>query len=88
MNPLMFMHSVPRRKVMASGNLEPVPDNSRFVYYLKKNLRDNREKYLTAKKLFDSFYEAILNNSDTSPQYAAIKNVGDEGGEFVFIRKQ
>lgn len=81
-------YSVPSRKVMASGNLEPVPDNSRFVYYLKKNLRDNREKYLTAKKLFDSFYEAILNNSDTSPQYAAIKNVGDEGGEFVFIRKQ
>jgi tetratricopeptide (TPR) repeat protein len=80
-------YSVPSRKVMASGNLEPVPDNSRFIYYLKKNLKENTSKYLTAKKLFDSFYEAILNNSDTSPQYAAIKNVGDEGGEFVFIRK-
>jgi hypothetical protein len=34
---------------MASGNLEPVPDNSRFVFYLKKNLRENKEKYLTAK---------------------------------------
>ncbi|MDB5012426.1 MAG: Peptidase [Daejeonella sp.] len=79
--------SVPSRKIMASGNLEPVPDNSKFVYYLKKNLKENTQKYLTAKKLFDSFYEAILNNSDTSPQYAAIKNVGDEGGEFVFIKK-
>ncbi len=79
--------AVSSRKIMASGNLEPVPDNSRFVYYLKKNLKDNKEKYLTAKKLFDSFYEAILNNSETSPQYAAIKNVGDEGGEFVFIKK-
>jgi tetratricopeptide (TPR) repeat protein len=79
--------SVPSRKIMASGNMEPVPDNSKFVFYLKKNLKENREKYLTAKKLFDSFYEAILNNSDTSPQYAAIKNVGDEGGEFVFIKK-
>ena len=37
--------------------------------------------------LFNGFYEAILNNSNTSPQYAAIKNVGDEGGEFVFIKK-
>ncbi|HQR94765.1 MAG TPA: caspase family protein, partial [Sediminibacterium sp.] len=80
-------YSVPSRKIMASGNLEPVPDNSKFVYYLKKNLKENKEKYLTAKKLFDSFYEAILNNSETSPQYAAIKNVGDEGGEFVFIKK-
>ncbi|NEU09669.1 tetratricopeptide repeat protein [Flavihumibacter sp. R14] len=79
--------AVPSRKIMASGNLEPVPDNSKFVFYLKKNLKENKEKYLTAKKLFDSFYEAILNNSDTSPQYAAIKNVGDEGGEFVFIKK-
>ncbi len=79
--------SVPSRKIMASGNMEPVPDNSRFVYYLKKNLKENKVKFLTAKKLFDSFYEAILNNSDTSPQYAAIKNVGDEGGEFVFIKK-
>ncbi|MBC7425745.1 MAG: caspase family protein [Bacteroidia bacterium] len=80
-------YSVPSRKIMASGNMEPVPDNSRFIFYLKKNLKENREKYLTSKKLFDSFYEAILNNSDTSPQYAAIKNVGDEGGEFVFIKK-
>jgi tetratricopeptide (TPR) repeat protein len=80
-------YSVPSRKIMASGNLEPVPDNSKFVYYLKKNLKENKEKYLTAKKLFDSFYEAILNNSETSPQYAAIKNVGDEGGEFVFVKK-
>jgi tetratricopeptide (TPR) repeat protein len=80
-------YNVPSRKIMASGNLEPVPDNSRFIFYLKKSLKENKQKYLTAKKLFDGFYEAILNNSDTSPQYAAIKNVGDEGGEFVFIKK-
>ncbi|MES2828454.1 MAG: tetratricopeptide repeat protein [Bacteroidota bacterium] len=80
-------YSVPSRKIMASGNMEPVPDNSKFIFYLKKNLKSNTARYLTAKKLFDSFYEAILNNSDTSPQYAAIKNVGDEGGQFVFIKK-
>jgi hypothetical protein len=80
-------YAVPSRKIMASGNMEPVPDKSRFIYYLSRNLKENKEKYLTAKKLYDSFYEAILNNSDTSPQYAPIKNVGDEGGEFVFIKK-
>ena len=80
-------YKVPSRKIMASGNLEPVPDNSKFLYHLKKALKENSEKYVSAKKLFDSFYDAILNNSDNLPQYAAIKNVGDEGGEFVFIRK-
>jgi len=80
-------YQVASRKVMASGNLEPVPDNRKFLFYLKKNLQGNTEKYMSAKKLFDSFYDAILNNSDNLPQYAAIKNVGDEGGEFVFIKK-
>jgi len=80
-------YAVTSRKVMASGNLEPVPDNSKFIFYLKKSLTENKEKYITAKDLFDGFYKAILSNSDNLPQYAAIKNVGDEGGEFIFIKK-
>jgi len=79
---------IPSRKVMASGNLEPVPDNSKFILYLKKRLVENNEKYLAAQDLFSSFRTAVMSNSDTVPQYAAIKNVGDEGGEFIFIRKQ
>jgi len=75
------------RKVMASGNMEPVPDNSKFLFYLKKSLQENTQKYISAKDLFDGFYKAIISNSDNMPQYAAIKNVGDEGGEFIFIRK-
>lgn len=80
-------YEVPSRKVMASGNLEPVPDNSKFIFYLKKSLNENTQKYLSAKDLFDGFYKAILSNSDNLPQYAAIKNVGDEGGEFIFVKK-
>jgi len=80
-------YEVSSRKVMASGNLEPVPDNSKFLFYLKKSLNENTQKFVTAKELFDSFYKAILSNSDNLPQYAAIKNVGDEGGEFIFMRK-
>lgn len=80
-------YAVTSRKVMASGNLEPVPDNSKFIFYLKKSLIDNSEKFVSAKELFDGFYKAILSNSDNLPQYAAIKNTGDEGGEFIFIKK-
>ena len=81
------LYQMPSRKIMASGNLEPVPDNSKFLFYLKKSLTDNTAKYLSAKDLFDSFYKSIINNTDNLPQYAAIKNVGDEGGEFVFIKR-
>ena len=80
-------YKVPSRKIMASGNLEKVSDNSKFIYFLKQSLVENSEKYLSAKDLFDSFYKAVINNTDNLPQYAAIKNVGDEGGEFVFIKK-
>jgi glycosylphosphatidylinositol transamidase (GPIT) subunit GPI8 len=80
-------YDVPSRKIMASGNMEVVPDESMFIFYLKKRLIENSSKYLTAKDLFDSFYKAVITNSETQPQYAAIKNIGDEGGEFVFIKK-
>ncbi|MBK8609204.1 MAG: tetratricopeptide repeat protein [Chitinophagaceae bacterium] len=80
-------YKMPSRKIMASGNLEPVPDNSLLMHYLKKSLKENTQKYVSAKELFDGFYKAIINNTDNLPQYAAIKNVGDEGGEFVFIKK-
>ena len=37
--------------------------------------------------LFTNFRTAVLNNSPTEPQYGIIQNAGDEGGEFMFIRK-
>jgi tetratricopeptide (TPR) repeat protein len=84
---IQVQYTYPSRKIMASGNMEPVPDNSKFIYYLSKNLKENKAKYLTAKDLFNNFYKAIINNTETFPQYAAIKGVGDEGGEFVFIMR-
>ncbi len=80
-------YNVPSRKIMASGNLERVPDNSKFLFYMRKSLADNKKKYLSAKDLYDGFYNAVLNNTDNVPQYAAIRGVGDEGGEFIFIKK-
>jgi tetratricopeptide (TPR) repeat protein len=84
---IQVQYTYPSRKIMASGNMEPVPDNSKFIFYLNKNLKENKVKYLTAKDLFNNFYKAIINNTETFPQYAAIKGVGDEGGEFVFIMR-
>ena len=31
--------------------------------------------------------EAVMNNSPNIPRYGTIQNVGDEGGDFIFIRR-
>jgi len=82
------LYNMPSRKAMTSGTLKEVPDKSVFLKYLLKRLRENKKTYISAAELFNSFRNAVLNNSPNIPQYGMIQNSGDEGGEFIFIRKQ
>lgn len=84
------VYEMQSRKAITSGSLKTVPDRSVFVEYLAKRLRENKEKYLDAQKLFVSFKEAVINNSlnNQVPLYGAISEAGDEGGDFVFVRRQ
>lgn len=79
------LYSLPSRKAMTSGTLEQVPDRSVFLQYLMKRLNENDEKYMSARTLFNSLSEAVLNNSPNVPQYGVIQGTGDEGGDFIFI---
>jgi len=81
------LYSLSSRKAMTSGTLQEVPDKSVFIEYFLKRLLDNDKKYLSGGELFNSFREAVLNNSPNIPQYGVIQDAGDEGGEFIFIRK-
>lgn len=81
------LYELPSRKAMTSGALTEVPDQSAFIQYLLKRLNSNTEKYLTSEQLFSSFRMAVINNSGVTPQYGTIQKVGDEGGDFVFIRR-
>lgn len=81
------LYELRSRKAMTSGTLTQVPDRSAFTKYLLDRLAENTEKYLTSEQLFSSFRMAVINNSDVVPQYGEIYNVGDEGGDFVFIKK-
>jgi hypothetical protein len=82
------LYGLPSRKAMTSGNLKAVPDQSKFFEYLNKRLIENNDKYLLARDLFGSLYTAVLNNTSTVPLYGVIQDSGDEGGEFIFIRKE
>jgi len=83
------LYELPSRKAMTSGSLKEVPDKSVFIEYLVKRLSQNSEKFLSAEQLFSSFRTAVINNSANGqvPQYGEIKEAGDEGGDFIFIKR-
>lgn len=82
------LYSLSSRKAMTSGTLQEVPDKSVFIEYFLKRLSENDKKYISSSELFGSFREAVLNNSPNIPQYGVIQDAGDEGGEFIFIKRQ
>ena len=85
---IVNMMKRPSRKAMTSGSLTTVPDKSVFMRYLTKALKENNNKYLPSEDLFDEVRLSMKNNSDTRPLYGEIQNVGDEGGNFVFIMRE
>lgn len=81
------LYALPSRKAMTSGTLTEVPDRSSFMTFLCDRLANNTERCLSSEQLFSSIRIAVINNSDAIPQYGEIRNVGDQGGDFIFIRK-
>ena len=75
------------RKALTSGALTTVPDNSVFMRCLLKALDENPNKYFPSEDLYDNVMHAMKNNSSTKPLFGEIRNAGDEGGNFVFIRR-
>jgi len=84
------LYKLPSRKAMTSGAMKEVPDKSVFIEYLVKRLDQNTDKFLPAEQLFSSFKAAVINNSPNGqvPQFGEIRETGDEGGDFIFIKKQ
>lgn len=81
------IYQLPSRKAMTSGTLTTVPDKSKFMEYLLKRMRDNTAAFLTARQLFFSVETAVMNNTHTVPQFGVIQETGDEGGDFIFMRR-
>ncbi len=82
-----ILYDLNSRKAMTSGTLTEVPDRSSFTKFLLERLSENDALYLSSEQLFSSFRIAVMNNSEAIPQYGEIRNVGDEGGDFIFLKK-
>ena len=86
------VHNLVSRQAITSGGIEPVMDGGRdghsvFAYYFLKTLRNNQNKYLDAGQLYTKLKIPVINNSEQTPRLQPIKKTGDEGGQFIFIRK-
>ncbi|MDA3952827.1 MAG: caspase family protein [Bacteroidales bacterium] len=82
------LYEFPSRKAMTSGSLKEVPDKSVFMLYLNKRLQENTQEFISTEELFSSFKIAVLNNGPNTPLYGEIKDTGDEGGDFIFIKRK
>lgn len=87
-NAIEKLYELNSRKAITSGTLTVVPDKSKFFLYLIKNLRENTNDYLPAEELFSKMRIAVISNSEAVPQFGTIQNVGDEGGDFIFIKRK
>ncbi|HLN21669.1 MAG TPA: caspase family protein [Bacteroidales bacterium] len=83
-----MLYQLNSRKAITSGYLKEVPDQSVFFQYLVKNLKENTNDYISSEELFSKMKLAVMNNSPTVPQFGTIQNVGDEGGDFIFIKRK
>jgi hypothetical protein len=86
------VHDLPSRKAITSGGIEPVMDGGKdghsvFAYYLLKALNGNQSRFYDASQLYESIKIPVVNNSEQTPNFDPIKNTGDEGGQFIFIKK-
>jgi hypothetical protein len=75
------------RKAITSGGSTEVSDNSKFAEYMIDALRINESKYMSSNQLYSKILTPVQNNSLTSPRWGVIQNVGDRGGDFIFIQK-
>ncbi len=82
------IYEQPSRKAMTSGRMTKVPDNSAFIKYLIQRLDENQRKYMSSEELYSGLKNAVISNSNVLPQYGEIQNVGNEGGDFIFLRKE
>ncbi|MBL1214946.1 MAG: caspase family protein [Ignavibacteriae bacterium] len=84
----MYAH-ISRRALTSGMKDQEVPDESVFIKYIIKRLKENEDEFLSTQRLYDRILDPVTSNSANNqyPQYGVIQQSGHEGGDFVFIRR-
>ena len=75
---------------MTSGNRTPVSDqgsngHSVFANQFIKELEKSDKPFLSTQEIYTRIAPVIANNSEQTPLCRPMMNIGDQGGEFVFV---
>jgi len=83
------MAKMKSRRAMTSGASTIVPDESVFFKYLSQKLKENTSGCLSAETLYSKIKPAVIYNSPNNhiPQFGVLPQVGDEGGNFIFRKR-
>ncbi len=87
------LESLPSRWLLTAGRKEVVSDgwdggHSPFAQAVLWHLNNNQEPRLRVSQFCNDIVVAVGNNAEQLPRGAALQNVGDMGGEFMFRLKQ
>ena len=74
---------------MTSAYLNPVPDRSEFLRHLISSLENNNDRILLSEDLYINTRNSLVHSTTKKDpvRYGVIRDCGDEGGDFIFIRR-
>ena len=79
------------RVAMVSGGLEPVSDkgggHSPFAKAFLDVLRGN-DSILDGTELFTKMRRPVMISANQTPEYSDVRNAGQDGGDFLFVKKK
>jgi len=77
------------RTAFTSAYLKPVPDRSDFLRHLISNLENNRSRLLLSEDLYINTRNSLIRGTSKKEpvKYGVLQDCGDEGGDFIFIRR-
>lgn len=76
------------RKAMTSGAAEEVSDASPFMELMRADLGNFKGRTLMATQLFSAVQDSLMKmDYAQAPQYSNIVTDGNDGGDFVFVRR-
>jgi len=87
------LYHIPSRWLLTAGRLEPVSDgslgqHSPFAQSLLQQLRYSDGEELWVSELCQRVLRGVLSNSDQqTPRGQSLQNAGDQGGEFILLKK-
>lgn len=85
------IQQIPSREAYSSGRLKPVTDgrddHSPFALHIYEFLKD-RQTPFTVLELAADVNAKVYQDTEQAPRYGHLKLEGDEGGEFVFWRRE